>query len=256
MLDSDEVEVETAQILKRKRLRLLTVGRSVLPIDLNVFESESPYVMIFIICMSETRSIRMDVQQDDLARELGLWLEGVTLENPAFVTSPRVESIMQQFIKYGKTPAQEDLILWILTRSVLDIGRVDCIKFGCALLSNNIDNTGSSSDESPRTHTMHMDDDRSLFDSMGSPCSSPVLSRHMSSQPHMSMRGSTSRSITVTRDHFETLKLTRTLLGDSSILGELAAEKPRSRAGIRDDCSTRLHRSQLNALGGRLNDKC
>lgn len=256
MLDSDEVEVETSQILKRKRLRLRTVGRSVLPIELNVFESESPYVMIFIICISGTRSIRMDVQQDDLARELGLWLEGVTLENPALVTSPRVESVMQQFIKYGKTPAQEDLILWILSRSVLDIGRVDCIKFGCALLSNNIDNTGSSFDERPGNQTMHMDDDRSLFDSKGSPCSSPVLSRHTSSQPHMSLRGSTSSSITLTRDPFETFKLTRTLLGDNSILSELAAEKPRSRAGIRDGRSTRLHRSQLNALGGQMNDKC
>ena len=72
----------------------------------------------------------MDVQQEDLARELGLWLEKETLENPAFVTSTRVESVMQKFIKYGNTPAQEDLICWILSRSVLDIGTVDCIKFG------------------------------------------------------------------------------------------------------------------------------
>ena len=256
MLDSDEVEVETAQILKRKRLRLRTVGRSVLPVEVSVFESESPYVMIFIICISETRSIRMDVQQDDLARELGLWLEGETLENPAFVTSPRVEKVMQQFIKYGKTPAQEDLILWILSRSVLDIGRVDCIKFGCASLSTNIDNTESSFDGSPGNHTMHVDDDSNLFDSIGSSRSSPVLSRYMRSQPHMSMHGSTSGSISMTRDPFETFKLTRILLGDSSILSELAAEKPRSRAGIRHDRSTQLHRSQLNALGGRSNDKC
>ena len=100
---------------------------------------------------------------------------------------------------------------------------------------------------------MHMDDDSNLFDSIGSPYSSPVLSRHMSSQSHLSMHGSTSGSIA--RDPFETFKLTWILVGDNSIRSELAAEKPGSRAGIRHDRSTRLHRSQLNALGGRSNDE-
>lgn len=70
----------------------------------------------------------------------------------------------------------------------------------------------------------------------------------------MSMNANTSDSLS--RDPFETFKLTRTLLGQSYPISELAARKPKSRVGIKYDLSTRLLRSQLNMLGGWLNVEC
>ena len=249
MLDSDEVEVETSQILKGRRLKLRTVDRAVLPIVLNVFECESPYVMIFIISISETYSLRMDIQKGDLARELGLWLEGKNLENPAFVTSSQGERLMQQFIKFGKAPSQEDLILWILSRSELDLGRVDCMRFGGAFAGNNVCGSESSFDEMTiRESTFYMDNGSNHFNSISSSASYPVLKSHTCSEPHMSMNANTSDCLT--RDPFETFKLTRTLLGQSSLISEMAARKPKNRAGMKQDHNTRLLRSQLNMLGG------
>lgn len=249
MLDSDEIEVETSQIMKGRRIKLRTNDRAVLPVVLNVFECESPYVMIFIISISETYSLRMDVQKGDLARELGLWLEGKNLENPAFVTSSQGERLMQQFIKFGKAPSQEDLILWILSRSELDLGRIDCMRFGGAFAGNNVCGAESSFDEmTARESTFHIGNGSNHVNSISSSAYYPVLTSHTSSESYMSMNANTSDSLS--RDPFETFKLTRTLLGQSYPISELAARKPKSRVGIKYDLSTRLLRSQLNMLGG------
>ena len=248
MLDSNEIEVETSQILRGKRLKLRTINRAVLPIVLNVFECESPYVMIFLIDIAETYSVRMDVQKEDLARELGLWLEGEMLESPALELSSRGERVMQQFMKYGKTLAQEDLILWILSRSELSLERVDCIKFGVISSDNYVNSTSSYDEMTTRRCTMYIDDDKNILKGMVSTGSFPVSSSHTSFQPKMSMYANTSDCFT--RDPFETFKHTRTLLGKSSLLNEFAAGKLRDRAGMKDDQGTRLLRSQLNDLGG------
>lgn len=94
MFDSTEaeIEVETIQIFKDMRQKLRTVDGVVLLLYIDVFESETPYVMIFIIKTPQNHSIRMDIQKDQLARELRLWLEGKMVRNPSIAASPRIES--------------------------------------------------------------------------------------------------------------------------------------------------------------------
>ena len=54
-----------------------------------------------------------------IALELRLWLEGKIVRNPSILVSTRIEDSINRFIKFGRTPLQEDLILWILSRSEL-----------------------------------------------------------------------------------------------------------------------------------------
>lgn len=49
---------------------------------------------------------------------------------------------MQQFIKFGRTPKQEDLIMWILSRSELRWGNYMSITFGGDSKNNNFNGSG------------------------------------------------------------------------------------------------------------------
>jgi hypothetical protein len=129
MFDSGEVEVDTTQICTEKQLKLRTSAGTILLFYLDVFESETPYVMIFVLKNTDY-SIRMDIQKEDLAKELRLWLEGKIIRNPSVVSTSRIEGIMQQFVKFGRTPKQEDLIMWILSRAELCWGDDPSIIFG------------------------------------------------------------------------------------------------------------------------------
>lgn len=130
MHDSNEIEVDATHILKEKQLKLRTEDGTILLFYLDVFESETPYVMIFIIKTAHGHSTRMDIQKEDLACELRLWLEGKIIRNASVIASSRIEGAMQQFIKFGKTPKQEDLIMWILSRSELNWGNDPRLNFG------------------------------------------------------------------------------------------------------------------------------
>ena len=70
-------------------------------------------------------SCRMDVTRDDLALELRLWLGGKIVEHSCLPVTVRVEEGVSRFVKFGKAPLQSDLILWLLSRSQLNISEVD-----------------------------------------------------------------------------------------------------------------------------------
>lgn len=97
MFDPNEMEVETMQILREKQQKLRSTDGNILLFSIDVFESEIPYVMIFIIKSSHNHSVRMDIQKEQLAKELRLWLEGKLVRVPAVVSSPRIESKLLVF---------------------------------------------------------------------------------------------------------------------------------------------------------------
>lgn len=246
----EEVEVETAHILKGKQLKLRTdVGISVM-YSLDVFECESPYVMIFVL-QAEGRETRMDVHKADLAKELHEWFEGKTVRNSSLEVSSRVGNAMQQFVKFGKTPRQEDLIMWILSRSEL------CWDSQRSLTLGGMErNSGRSDDVDSNTHhgsrtsasltsgrLVRIGDDDALFSSGGlidtfksimEGRPPPRYTSQPSSSGALYTNSTTDRRTQVYSDdddETQTFKLTRKLLGKSQALGELTRSKVKGRPG-------------------------
>ena len=125
----DEVEVEAVQVL-HKKLKFRTVQGSIFPGTLDVYECEQPYVLICKVTTEHEHSLRMDVHKDDLAAELRQWLEGKVVRNPVAFPPKRIDEAIQRFVKFGKAPLQEDLIMWILSRSELQWAPEAAFTFG------------------------------------------------------------------------------------------------------------------------------
>lgn len=76
--------------------------------------------------------VREDIHKQDLAHEMRAWLEGKEIRQAITVLTPRVHESMTRFIKFGKPPLQEDLIMWIASRCELrwSEGHSSQLKFG------------------------------------------------------------------------------------------------------------------------------
>jgi hypothetical protein len=262
MIASDEVEVETTQIFKERKLQLRTFDGTVLHFLIDVFESESPYVMIFIIQTAERQSIRMDVQKADLAKELRLWLEGKIIRDASLLVPKRVVGAMHQFIKYGKTPKQEDLIMWILSRTELIWGNNPCISFGgldadtefnSDYRSNQTQNNRAEALSGGRS--VRIDDcaDSSGFDDM-------FKSSHESGQPpaYANYPSSSGTQLKLNMEDFtdndldndlEFSEQTQKRLARSTALSELMTSKVKGRTGAKNTYSAYAMGSERNALG-------
>jgi len=114
----EEIEVEAVMVL-RKALKMRTVMGQIFQGKMDVYECPKPYVLILNISTEHEHSVRMDVHKQDLSREMRLWLEGKQIHNPLVVVPQRIEDAMTRFVKFGKAPLQEELILWIASRSEL-----------------------------------------------------------------------------------------------------------------------------------------
>lgn len=124
-----EQEIETVLVLTKK-LKLRTVGGQLVAGFMKVFECENPYVIVILIDTEYGHSLRVDIHKEDLAYELRQWLEGKQIRNPAVLIPVRIEDSINRFVKFGKTPLQEDLIMWMLSRSELYLGDSPELSFG------------------------------------------------------------------------------------------------------------------------------
>lgn len=115
-----EEEIETVMVLSKK-VKLRTINGQIIVGNMQVYESEDPYVLVFLVDTDFDSTLRMDVRKDDLALELRKWLEGKQIRNPVVLVPLRIEEAITRFVKYGKTPLQEDLLMWMLSRSELYI---------------------------------------------------------------------------------------------------------------------------------------
>lgn len=122
-------EIETVLVLTKK-LKLRTVAGQLISGYMKVFECETPYVIIILVDTEHGQSLRMDVHKEDLALELRSWLEGKSIRNPAVLIPVRIEDAINRFVKFGKTPLQEDLIMWMLSRGELYLGNNPELVFG------------------------------------------------------------------------------------------------------------------------------
>lgn len=119
-----ELEVETNLVLTR-HIKLRVADGSLLSGSLLVYECDDPYVLVLTVTPSQQTFladddvIRIDIFKEDLSRELKHWLESKYIHHPAALVPVRVDEAIMKFIKFAKTPRQEDLIMWILSRCEL-----------------------------------------------------------------------------------------------------------------------------------------
>ncbi len=73
---------------------------------------------------------RTDVHKSDLAVEMREWLEGKHIKQPMHIIPPRIDESVDKFIKFGKPPLQEDLLLWIASRCELRWSPETELRFG------------------------------------------------------------------------------------------------------------------------------
>jgi hypothetical protein len=106
--------------------------------QLLVYEVMTPYCLI-ITCSTPSNNdypghtLRIDVLKDDLGKELKLWLDGKIIRHPSVLTTQRIDETISKFIRLGKPPIQEDLIMWILSRTELVWGEHAEMLFGGGL---------------------------------------------------------------------------------------------------------------------------
>jgi len=118
MADGEEVEVEVdVRLVLQRNQKLSTINGEIIRGHISVYESENPYALIIMVDTDHNLEFRMDVLREDLAHQLREWLKGAEIRNPCAYISQRIERAMTKFIKFGETPMQEDLVLWILSRS-------------------------------------------------------------------------------------------------------------------------------------------
>jgi len=281
-----EIEVDTIQIFREKQQKLRTVDGIILLFYIDVYESETPYVMIFLIKTAQNHSVRMDIQKDQLAKELRLWLEGKIIRNPAVVASPRIERLMQQFIKFGHTPKQEDLIMWILSRSELywrsntsivfggNSENIDFNDYGRDNMRNNTNdrnntNKGNSDtnfhNDYPRTVEAANDRSRNqksggvfashgfndLFSESVRDNPSPAYTRHPVNNETGNHAGEIRSKVASQEEDLGTFELTRKLLGRSVALDQLksSSTKIKGRSGAKQALTAGSFGSDQFSLG-------
>lgn len=65
------------------------------------------------------------MHKEGLSLELQRWLQGRILASPCVIATSRIEKNITRFVKYGNTPLQTDLIMWILSRTELVLTQGD-----------------------------------------------------------------------------------------------------------------------------------
>ncbi len=108
-----------AVMVLRKKMKMRTVHGQIFTGKMDVYECPKPYVIILNISTDHEHTVRMDVHKQDLSREMRLWLEGKQIHNPLIVVPDRINDVMSRFVKFGKPPLQEDLIMWVASRAEL-----------------------------------------------------------------------------------------------------------------------------------------
>lgn len=97
---------------------------------LECYECSEPYVIIVTVSTEHGHTARTDIHKSDLASEMKQWLEGKSLTQPMHIVPSRIEDAMNKFIKFGKPPLQEDLLLWVASRCELMWSPETSLKFG------------------------------------------------------------------------------------------------------------------------------
>jgi len=106
--------IPTEILKKRVNIRIIGEDATISSV-LHCLEYEEPYTLSMILLGHSCG--RVDVMKDQLAVELQEWLHGKSLMKPAIVVSQRLTDTMMNYIKFGKPPSQQQLFMWMLSRT-------------------------------------------------------------------------------------------------------------------------------------------
>ena len=110
-------------ILKYKKVTLTTETRNYRA-EISAFEFDRPYALTIIAELDNEQQsqLQIDLDSNDISRELRRWLNGDCIEFPAFRVAAKIEEQIMRYVKYGKVPDQVDFIMWLLSRSEIILG--------------------------------------------------------------------------------------------------------------------------------------
>ena len=258
-MKENEQEVEAVLVL-RKKMKLRTITGQLFTGIVEVYEVEVPYIIIVNVRTEHDHSARMDVHSEDLARELREWMSGKMLRNAMFVVPNRIEDVITKFVKFGKTPIQEDIIMWVLSRAELQWAPESKLVFGGILLEDkngllidvvasddpfagiNIANSYPTTTSAAIKGSNYRQQQNRIENSLNSPSAgdfvgrqSGVMQQHRKDAPPSS---SPPRVVRANRTSFDeqdmgTHALTRELIGKSAALDQLKRSKVKGREGAK-----------------------
>ncbi len=102
-------------MIVRRVLPIQLIGGSSAKLLFYGLEYQTPYTLCLVLTDGQSYT-RVDVAKSDLAHELRNYMNGKRIFFPAFIVSPRLENQIADFVKFGKTPVQSTLLLWLLSR--------------------------------------------------------------------------------------------------------------------------------------------
>lgn len=244
---TEVVEVDATLVLN-KRLQLRSVVGDLFFAQVNVFECNHPYVLVFSITATNI-SVRMDVQKDDLAHELKAWLEGKKIFNPALFASPKLEEKITKFVKFGKPPSQEDLFTWILSRSEIRWGDEADISFG-GFFTPEDDNDLTHHTEQKFSSTNEFKD--TVKAAMKNPSSSRFESSIFEHDEPTAKKSSNMTTLKIEgKDDVDvsSFSLTKQLLGRSRALSELKQSRVKGRVDAKTTNVLAIHDAEQYRIG-------
>lgn len=128
---NEEGEIDALLILQKK-MKLRSTQGNLFPAEVTVYEIIAPYSLLLVVSTQHIQQIRADITKDMIARELRAWLDGKNISNPLLLIPNRIEEAITKYIKFGTPPVQEDLMMWLLSRSELALGPNAQLIFGGA----------------------------------------------------------------------------------------------------------------------------
>jgi hypothetical protein len=228
-----EIEIEAVLVLSKK-IKLRSVTGTIVNTAMQVFECENPYVLMILIETLDGQNARMDVQKQDLACELRRWLEGKSLRYPSVMLPIRIEEAINRFVRFGKTPLQDDLILWLLSRSELYLGNTNQLVFGSNTVIE-LDDTdeierrnNNSNNEYPRTATAAFKS-QLLNNELNNTETFKRSNSSLNLNNILNENATNTNTIMHYDDQLKTFYLTKKMLGKSSTLELLKKEKIKKR---------------------------
>lgn len=162
-LEQSWKDVENTEPILNRDIKIRTMYGALINMNLTAYESPAPYRLLLVLEQSKDflqLPFKVKVTKDELARELRRWLDGHMIRNPCVLIPKRIDESITNFVKFGKPPPQEDLLVWILSRTELRTGQDSEIKFG----GFEFDYTGINSIEAEREKIARVDAELSAED--------------------------------------------------------------------------------------------
>lgn len=241
-------EAESPEVISKRYITIQLINRKKIEVLTHFLEYKLPFSMTIILI--NEKYARLDITKQQLAEEMRGWLNGKRILTPCLITGIRLETSMMNFVKFGKTPIQSDLFLWILGRCEVNWSTLHpLIFFGGRSETtlqridlnmndnNDNDNNTNGSDELQKIKQGScMIPEKEIPSSFQN--NSIQNNTFSKSRPSSAPHQRTSRSFNSTTNDFGTFEVTKSLLGKSHAMEQLSKQKVKGREAAKTNYVT------------------